>query len=147
MSGRDCFFAGFTVASAIWITLIVLAIRFYLSLQRSNNGASNPITPNQFSTPRRGESDDVVSYRTQNGRTIYKFRLKQPPCGGYRIYILNRPSYGSRDASSLITHRLSDSHGDYVCWTERLSSREAALQVAAVWADKTEDYILRGQRF
>lgn len=148
MSGWDWFLVGFGVASAIWITVIVLAIRFYLSLQRSDSGASEPNASTQTSIPRRsGNTDEVVSYRTQNGRSDYRFRLSQLPCGGYRIYILRHPGYGSRHAGPVVTHRLSDSRGDYVCWTERLSSREAARRVAAAWADKTEDYILHGTRF
>jgi hypothetical protein len=148
MSRGDCFFAGFMVASAIWITLIVLAIRFYLSLQRDQNGSSDPITPNRPSAPRQSvNGDEVISYRTRNGRSDYRFRLARMPDGNYRVYILDHPSYGSRDEGSGVTHRLSDSYGDYVCWTERLNSRQAARQVAAAWADKTDDYIRHGRRF
>ncbi len=148
MSGEELFFAGFVVASVVWITLIVLAIKFYLSLQRSNTSSSTPTTPRGIHTSGRGTGDDeVVSYRTCNGRSDYRFRLARQPGGNYRVYILDHPSYGSRDASSVVTHRLSDSLGNYVCWTGQLRNRETARQVAATWANKTEDYILRGRRF
>ena len=148
MSGEDWFFAGFFVASVIWITLIVFGIKFYRSMQHPTNSTPVPAAPTRHTTPRRNTNgDEVVSYRTRNGRSDYRFRLTRLPDGGYRAYILDHPGYGSRDASSAVTHRLSDSQGDYVCWTGRLKTREEARQVAATWADKTEDYILRGHRF
>lgn len=89
----------------------------------------------------------IIRYRTRNGRTDYGFRIVRVADGAYRVYIVEQPSYGSRDTSSHATHRLRDEHGDYVCWTSRLETREQARQVAALWADSTEEYILHGRSF
>ena len=62
------------------------------------------------------------------------------------VKCLLRP-FTEEETISYVTHRLTDSDGRYVCWTGRLKTREEARQVAAAWADKTEDYILRDDRF
>ncbi len=89
----------------------------------------------------------AIFYRTRNGRADYRFLIRQVPNDGYRVYILDPPDYGTRSIGNLATHQLQDATGHYICWTQRLNSEDQARRVAALWADKTEDYILNGIPF
>ena len=86
-------------------------------------------------------------YRTKDGAADYAFSFEQQPDETWRIYIEGQPDYGSRTAESHSTHRLSDGDRKYVCWTTPLGSLEVAKQVAALWADETQKYILTGTGF
>lgn len=142
----NLFGAGFLVASLMWIGLIIGAIKLYMSFGRTTNTPQDEqamVTTSSLNT----SGSEVVYYRTRNGRSDYKFRIAQIPGVGYRVHILDQPSYGSRDTGAHPTHRLKDSRGRYICWAGRIKTNKEARQVAAAWADKTEDYILRGERF
>lgn len=91
-------------------------------------------------------SKRITYYRTKNKRTDYGFELQQLP-GGWRIYIVSQPPYGNRNTNAHPTHRLSDGGRKYVCWDTPIRSEADALDIAAKWADATEDYILKGTRF
>lgn len=86
-----------------------------------------------------------TNYRTLDGTTDYGFSFEQQSDGTWRAYIESQPSYGSRTADAVTTHRLTDGSRKYVCWTEPLRSLEAAQKVAALWADKTQGYIKTGR--
>jgi len=87
-------------------------------------------------------------YRTQDGLADYKFDFHQNWwSGNYTIYIDRQPSYGGRDTSLHATHRLVDGGRYYVCWTDPITNAEDARQIAAMWADRTQQYIKTGQRF
>lgn len=88
----------------------------------------------------------VIYYRTKNGRSDYGFNIARLGNGQFRIYIVSQPSYGSRSTGAHPTHRLNDGR-PYICWDSPITSEEQARQIAAIWADKTEDYILHGTRF
>lgn len=88
-----------------------------------------------------------IYYRTKDGRADYKFSFEWHPRDGYRIYIDDQPGYGGRDTSADATHRLSDGGRKYVCWTEPIRSEVDAQQIAAQWADCTQEYIRTGKRF
>ena len=88
-------------------------------------------------------------YRTQDGRADYGFSFERQSNGSWRAYITSQPSYGSLDTSSTATHRLTDDSSEqkYVCWDRALRSEAEAQEVAALWADKTQEYIRTGRRF
>jgi hypothetical protein len=83
-------------------------------------------------------------YRTKDGQADYCFSFERQRDGTWRAYILAQPDYRGRDTSAQATHRLSDGSRRYVCWTNPLRSEEEARQVAALWADCTQQYIRSG---
>jgi hypothetical protein len=86
----------------------------------------------------------TIKYRTMDGRADYEFSFEQRN-GNWRAYIVSQPSYGSRATDSHSTHRLTDEYGrKYVCWRGTLRTRDEAKQVAALWSDRTQDYIRYG---
>ena len=148
MSEMDWFVAGVLASTVVWVALGKFVFKASTSMQRSVNNTPTPDRQSRATVQRQQTTgDEAVNYRTRNGRSDYRFRIARTSDRGYRVYILNQPSYGSRGTGDHATHRLSDPHGRYVCWTGRLNTREEARQVAATWADKTEDYILKGLRF
>ena len=86
-------------------------------------------------------------YRTQDGRADYLFSFEEQSDGSWRAYIENQPSYRDRPPDAHSTHRLPDGDRKYVCWTDSLWSLEEVKQVAALWANKTQDYIRTGNGF
>ena len=84
-------------------------------------------------------------YRTKDGRADYQFSFEQQRDRSWRAYILNMPSYRSRNTGLHTTHRLTDGGRYYVCWDSKLRSLESAQQVAALWADLTQVYIRTGR--
>ena len=89
----------------------------------------------------------TVYYRTKDGRADYGFSFKRQSDGSYRAYIVSQPSYGSRDTSLYATHRLMDRGRYYVCWEPPPRNEADVRQVAALWADNTQDYIKTGRHF
>jgi len=83
-------------------------------------------------------------YRTRDGRADYGFSFEQQSDGTWRAYIESQPGYGSRVTDAHATHRLSDGARKFVCWNNPLRSLQQAKQVAALWADKTQEYIKSG---
>ncbi|WP_460359297.1 hypothetical protein [Mycobacterium sp. ZZG] len=87
----------------------------------------------------------AVHYRASGG-VDFTFRFTWMPAENtWRIYIERQPSYGSRATGAHSTHRLGLPNRPYICWTDRLTSYEAARKVAAMWADATQRYIATGQ--
>lgn len=86
-------------------------------------------------------------YRTRLGRVDYRFSFELESAGSWRVYIMDQPSYGQRASDAHTTHRLSSGGRQYVCWTTRLRTLEEAKQVAALWAEATQNYIRTGTRF
>ena len=86
-------------------------------------------------------------YRTMDGLADYGFSFEEQPEGYWRIYIESMPSYGRRNTSLSITHRLREGHRYYVCWEPESALRtlEDAKKVAALWADLTQEYIKTGR--
>ena len=103
-------------------------------LRRLLQGGERPMNYRQF-------------YRTSDGRADYHFSFEQLNDATWRAYILSQPSYNGRSDDAHATHRLSDGSRKYVCWNSSLTTLEAAKQVAALWADKTQEYIRTGNRF
>ena len=89
----------------------------------------------------------AIFYRTKDGLADYYFSFEQLADGNWRAFILSQPSYGGRSESLHDTHRLRDGGRYYVCWTAPLSTFHDTQQVAAIWADSTQDYIRTGNSF
>lgn len=89
----------------------------------------------------------MTKYRTRDGRTDYGFLFERQGDGSYRIYILSQPGYGSRASDNHSTHRLRDGNRYYVCWNAPIQTLDDAKTVAALWADKTQEYIRAGAQF
>jgi len=86
-------------------------------------------------------------YRTSDGSTDYGFTFEEQANGMWRAYINQQPSYRNRSTDAHSTHRLSDGNRKYVCWTGPIRSLAEAKRVAALWADKTQQYIRTGRGF
>lgn len=104
---------------------------------------------NSASRQQQGDSTmRTIYYRTRDGQADYGFSIERRSNGTYRPYIVSQPDYGSRATGAHATHRLTDSGGrQYVCWNRPLQNEEDAKQVAATWADATQQYIKTGRRF
>lgn len=90
-----------------------------------------------------------TKYRTKDGMADYQFLFVNMDDGsGWRAYIESQPSYRGRDAGGHQTHRLTDSGGRrYVCWKGVVQTLDGMKQIAALWADCTQEYIRTGKRF
>jgi hypothetical protein len=88
-----------------------------------------------------------VIYRTKDGQADYGFSIERQPSGNHRVYIDAQPSYRGRSSDGHSTHRYTEGGRNFVCWTEPVRSESEAKQVAAKWADSTQDYIKRGENF
>jgi hypothetical protein len=87
----------------------------------------------------------AVHYRGTGG-VDFTFRFVWlPSTDTWRVYVERQPSYESRNAGAHATHRLGLPDRPYICWTDRLTSYEDALAVAALWADATQRYIAFGR--
>lgn len=84
------------------------------------------------------------TYRTKDGLANYSFTLEQKSDGSWRAYIESSPNYGARSSDAHSTHRLSDGDRRYVCWNESVRSKDDMKQIAAMWADCTQNYIRNG---
>ncbi len=131
------------------VTLGIGAIALFRRWCRDQRVRPSPVVQKQSATT-RGKlhyQPGVIYYRTKDGRADYGFSIERQPDGSYRAYIVSHPSYGRRDTSLHVTHRLQDGSRYYVCWTNRLETEQQARQVAALWADATQEYIKHGRRF
>lgn len=86
-----------------------------------------------------------TDYTTLDRRMTFRFDFVQLESGLWQIYIVRQPSYEARSTSSLVTHRLNDSRGTYICWDAPISTLDAAKGVARAWADATQVYIETGR--
>jgi hypothetical protein len=86
-------------------------------------------------------------YRTRDGQDDYHLSFEQQRDGSWRVYIEEQPGYRGRADDAHTTHRLSDGGRKYICWTNPLRTLPEAKQVAAMWADATQQYIRSGTRF
>lgn len=84
------------------------------------------------------------SYRTKDGKASYAFSLEKQSDSTWRAYIETPPSYGGRLDNAHATHRLIDGERRYVCWSEPVRSPADMKQIAAMWADSTQNYIKTG---
>lgn len=92
-----------------------------------------------------GPKAAVIYYRTKDGRADYGFAIENHGFG-YRIYITQQPAYGRRAIDAHSTHRHNDGRF-YVCWSGAIATEDQARRIAAVWADRTQEYIRTGRSF
>lgn len=76
----------------------------------------------------------------------YRFNYKKVG-DGWRAYILRMPSLKGRRPDAVITHRLHDAEGYYVCWNQSIRTLKEMQTVSRVWADSIQEYIATGKRF
>jgi len=103
---------------------------------------------NTTGAPHSGCSGTCLTYRTLDGMLTIPFEFVQVG-GGWRIYILSSPPYDAfgRDSSNLATHRLSEGGRFFICWGGHISSLNAAKGVAALWSEKSSQYLRTGRGF
>lgn len=88
-----------------------------------------------------------ATYRTLDGTGYYQFRYAQVG-NHFEIDILNQPSYGGRDTSATVTHRLSSSRGgSKICISSGHEPRdiETVKKISTEWAELTHNYIKTGK--
>ena len=91
-------------------------------------------------------SSGVTSSTPRNSDEFYEFDYRNVG-GEWRAYIVSQPSYRGRSSDAHSTHRLRDSQGQYVCWSEPIETEDEARQVARQWARCTDEYIATGRGF
>lgn len=89
----------------------------------------------------------MAIYRTADGQGVYVFSFKKIRWRDWRVYVEVEPPYGNRVSCSCATHRLSDGGKKYICWSTRIKSLDKAKQIAALWAESTQEYIKTGKKF
>ncbi len=65
---------------------------------------------------------------------------------GYRAYIVQSPSYGSRATDGHSTHRHYDGRY-YICWDTPVESYDGMVAIAKAWSDGSQKYIEQGITF
>lgn len=90
------------------------------------------------------EKRKVYSVTYQNRQYDFSFRYVSTTADGYRAYIENMPSYGSRVTSLTATHRLPGGSEYYICWSGRINSEAEMDAVVELWSQATAMYIANG---
>ena len=88
-----------------------------------------------------------ASYKTKDGRAIYKFRYVNIG-GKFEIDIISQPSYNGRDESSSVSHRLtSDRGGKKICIStgHEPTTLKSAQDLSMEWAELTHVYAKSGK--
>ena len=89
----------------------------------------------------------VAIYRSGGGED-YAFSFERQSDGEVRAYVQAMPGYGARPADLHSTHRRRDGNGRYfVCRDPPPRTMEAAMRVAAAWAELTDVYQRTGRPF
>ena len=94
-------------------------------------------------------ANDISIYYTSHyhGREFpFHFRLVNYSGDYWRAYILSQPDYRGRSESFVVTHRLSDARGRYICWDTPLTLNDLK-KVISVWCNCTVYYIHHGGDF
>ena len=88
----------------------------------------------------------IYEYTTVDRRHYFKFNLVKKG-SEIRIYIVEQPSYGSRNSGGHPTHRLEDSKGDYICIQSSSTPTNIphALTWLVHWSERTGRYIDTGK--
>lgn len=123
------------------VLAIIIAIIWF---SQSNPQTQSTTNPSNASNSRVVPGVGSV-YRTKDGLADYRFSFERQADGNYRAYITSMPSYGTRNTSMMVTHRLLDNGRHFVCWSNPLRSLADVKQVAALWADLTQTYIKTGR--
>lgn len=92
-------------------------------------------------------SPTIDTYDTADRQDAFTFSFETQTDGSVRAYILNMPSYGSRNTGLHSTHRLTSGARYYVCREPAVYSVADARIVAGRWAERTQRYIRTGATF
>jgi len=82
-----------------------------------------------------------IKYRATGG-VDYVFDFV-PLANTWRAYIVSQPPYRGRATGAHETHRLNDGR-PYICWDRAIATESEMRQVAALWAEATQHYIVTG---
>lgn len=132
--------------------LIIAGLGIVLLVAKLLSRPSRSFQPHASARSSPQSSVLTDKYRTNDGSADYEFSFEQQPDGNWRIYVTNQPGYSGRD-EGLATHRLLDGNRQYICWKSgslplgSLPTLPEAKEVAAIWADKTQEYIRTGIGF
>ena len=85
-------------------------------------------------------------YRTSDGAADYAFSFETQEDSCWRVYIENQPTYQGGSDDPAITQRGCDGIRSYIDWSRPIESLSDAKIVAAIWADKIQEYIKVGRR-
>ncbi len=132
-----------------WVTLALIVLLYVLVriwVRSRRVGRTTLVTRSEKRSESSRPGRKVIYYRTKDGQADYGFSFDRRS-EGYRIYIIQQPSYEGRADDSHSAHRLRDDKGPYVCWTGKLETESQAQHVAARWADCTQNYIRFGIPF
>lgn len=96
-----------------------------------------------------GRFPNNYTYTTKNQKMTLRFSIKYiPGARSWRCYIVSPLDYRGRDYSSASAHWLSDgSPFAYICWSERIRTKDDAKAICDLWSEATERYIRRGGTF
>lgn len=137
-----------TIIMILVVAGIIVFSFFMAGSSSAESRARRTALSHTRSTEDRPESIiQTTLYRTKDGQADYSFSLERQSGGTWRVYIANQPDYKGRKSDAHSTHRFSDGGRKYICWTDPLQSLNQAKQVAAAWADATQEYIRSGTRF
>jgi hypothetical protein len=93
------------------------------------------------------ESSSEATYRTQDGRSYYKFRYVKVG-SHYEIDIISQPTYSNRNSSQHTAHWLPSSRGGrMICVSRGKEPRtlDGAKSLSTGWAELTNTYIKTGK--
>lgn len=92
-----------------------------------------------------------IFYRSHGSGFDYCFDLVElsgdAERADWRAYILTSRDYGTRSQRLIDTHRLSDHRGHYICWDQRVPTKEAMKTICALWSEATERYVSTNRSF
>ena len=109
-------------------------------------------------------------YRTSDGSQDIEFLFVEIEPSNWRIYIISRINYGTRETGATSIHRLVEGNNAlknkinnyfngnanslrvnstlyYICWSARIQTLESARNVAKAWSEITAYYIKNGGSF
>lgn len=148
------------VPVAIIVAIIVIVVLAIVLSNKANNVYTNSqtISSQYYSAPSRHTSlnssvdsineTDIMEYfaNVRHGQKDNWFRFKYKKIGDeWRAYIIRMPPLNGRSGDLHMTHRYSDSDGNYwVCRDPKPTSLKDCMAVSKVWADRLCEYIATG---
>ena len=94
----------------------------------------------------QGDDPGCTSRYRASDDSNFKFEFR--PLGhrpGWRVNVLEMPSYRERDRGEYATHLYNQAGTPYICWSTPILGLEQAVEVAAMWAEATIVYIATGR--
>jgi hypothetical protein len=82
-------------------------------------------------------------YRTRDGAADYAFCFEAQD-RLWRVRIESQPSYQNQSDDPTTTQRVCEDDRYYIDWPRPIESLSDARMAAAIWAEKTQEYIKTG---